>query len=234
LTRRLNIINVDFIEQFGWVDAIVRLNEHYPKTEPATIVPRVVTESFTWTLKAINKNGILYVEATTGSPFRAQQGQIHVYPPQDPFPADPAGKARAWKWDNDAQVWNTGLKWTPGMRIAWVAEKSPNGPRVPFLKLETVGPVSSKGATYTWKLRIGNDDGKLFLEGDTDAPFRAQQGQLHVYPPGSAFPPTPTGRRRSGNGTMRRIHGVPVCRGTAGGTSHGWRSNRPTGRTRPS
>jgi hypothetical protein len=186
LTRRLNIINVDFIEQFGWVDAIVRLNCNYPeiwpKTWPSTIVPQVAAQSFTWTLKAINKNGILYVEATTGSPFRAQQGQIHVYSPEDPFPADPAGKARAWKWDNDAQEWNTGLKWTPGMGIAWVAEKSPNGPRVPFLKLETLGAESTRAATYTWKLRIGNDDGNLFLEGDTDAPFRAQQGQLHVYP----------------------------------------------------
>jgi hypothetical protein len=75
LTRRLNIINVDFIEQFGWVDAIVRLNCNYPeiwpKTWPPTIVPQVAAQSFTWTLKAINKNGILYVEATTGSPFRA-------------------------------------------------------------------------------------------------------------------------------------------------------------------
>ena len=46
LKRRLNIINVDFIEQFGWVDVIVRLNEHYPKTEPATIVPRDATREF--------------------------------------------------------------------------------------------------------------------------------------------------------------------------------------------
>jgi hypothetical protein len=133
LTRRLNIINVDFIEQFGWVDAIVRLNCNYPeiwpKTWPPTIVPQVAAQSFTWTLKAINKNGILYVEATTGSPFRAQQGQIHVYSPEDPFPADPAGKARAWKWDNDAQEWNTGLNWTP----AWA---SPGSQRTPPTGLE--------------------------------------------------------------------------------------------------
>ncbi len=189
LARRLNIINVDFVEQFGWVDAIVRLNV-YPKTEPATIVPRVATESFTWTLKAINNNGILSVEASAFAPFRAQQGQIHVYSAQD----DPAGKARAWAWDNEAQVWNTGLKWTPGMCIAWVAEKSVNGPRVPFLKLKTVNDVSTKGAKFTWKLRIGDDNGKLILEGDTDAPFRAQQGQLHVYPLGSTFPSNPDGK----------------------------------------
>ena len=192
-----------------------------PQDRAPTIVPRVVTESFTWTLKAINKNGILYVEATTGSPFRAQQGQIHVYPPQDPFPADPAGKARAWKWDNDAQVWNTGLKWTPGMRIAWVAEKSPNGPRVPFLKLETLDAESSGTATYTWKLRIGNDggkndDGKLILEGDTDAPFRAQQGQLYVYPLGSTFPSNSDGKAEKwkwDNEAHPWRVGVPYSRG---------------------
>jgi hypothetical protein len=194
LKRRLNIINVDFVEQFGWVDAIVRLNEHYPKTEPATIVPRVVTESFTWTLKAINNNGILSVEASAFAPFRAQQGQIHVYSAQNGFPADPAGKARAWVWDNEARPWNTGLKWTPGMCIAWVAEKSSDGPRVPFLKLTTATPITSEGATYTWKLRIGDDQGKLVLEGDTDAPFRAQKGQLHVYPQGSTFPSNPDGK----------------------------------------
>ena len=107
---------------------------------------------------------------------------------------DPAGKARAWAWDDEAQVWNTGLKWTPGMCIAWVAEKSVNGPRVPFLKLKTVNDVSTKGAKFTWKLRIGDDNGKLILEGDTDAPFRAQQGQLHVYPLGSTFPSNPDGK----------------------------------------
>ena len=78
------------------VDAIVRLNCNYPeiwpKTWPATIVPQVAAQSFTWTLKAINKNGILYVEATTGSPFRAQQGQIHVYSAQDPFRPIPRGR----------------------------------------------------------------------------------------------------------------------------------------------
>lgn len=33
-TRRLNIINVDFVEAFGWVDAIIKLNYHHPKTWP--------------------------------------------------------------------------------------------------------------------------------------------------------------------------------------------------------
>jgi hypothetical protein len=72
-------------------------------------------------------------------------------------------------------------------------EKSPNGPHVPFIELVTVGEVSSKEANYTWKLRIG-DNGNLLLEGDTDAPFRAQQGQLHVYSLGSTFPSNPDGK----------------------------------------
>jgi hypothetical protein len=200
LKRRLNIINVDFVEQFGWVDAIVRLNEH-PKTEPATIVPQVTTESFTWTLKAVNNNGILIVEANSFAPFRAQQGQIHVYSAKDGRPADLdtcepkfRGKPLAWAWDNEARAWNTGLKWDPGMCIAWVAQMSPNGPRVPFLELKTKDAVSTKGAKFTWKLRIGDDQGKLVLEGDTDAPFRAQQGQLHVYKLGSTFPSNPDGK----------------------------------------
>ena len=33
-TRRLNVINVDFVDEFGWVEAIVKLNETYPKTWP--------------------------------------------------------------------------------------------------------------------------------------------------------------------------------------------------------
>jgi Phosphatidylinositol-specific phospholipase C, X domain/Jacalin-like lectin domain len=32
--RRLNVINVDFVDEFGWVEAIVKLNETYPKTWP--------------------------------------------------------------------------------------------------------------------------------------------------------------------------------------------------------
>jgi hypothetical protein len=195
LTRRLNIINVDFIQRFGWVDAIVSLNEHDPKVTPAAMVPVIVAQNFTWSLKACNRDGVLHIETSTLAPFRAQQGQIHVYSAQNGFPADPdQGKTEAWAWDNDAQQWNTGLKWTRGMCIAWVAEKAANGPRVPFLKVETDTPVSSARATYTWYLRIGNGDGKLFLEGDTTAPFRAQQGQLHVYPLHSTFPADPDGK----------------------------------------
>lgn len=198
LRRRLNIINVDFIQRFGWVDAIINLNYHYPKETPAAVAPQIATARFTWTLRALNKNGILHVESGTGAPFRAQQGQIHVYSAQHGFPADPDRRqTQAWAWDNDARQWNTGLAWAPGLCIAWVAEKSPNGPYAPLLKLVTTGAETVAEATYAWNLRIGNDkslegdNGDLFLEGDTDAPFRAQAGHLHVYPLGSPFPADP-------------------------------------------
>lgn len=193
LTRRLNIINVDFVEAFGWVDAIVRLNAHYPKTWPALVVPELQKHSYTWTLKAVNRNGTLHVQASTTAPFRAQQGQIHVYRSGAGFPADPAGKAEKWQWDNEAHDWNTGLRWTAGMHIAWVAEKPPNGPYVLFLTLVTQGASTEARRTLTWLLRAGNADTKMLLEGDTDAPFRAQQGQLHVYKTGSMFPTDPAG-----------------------------------------
>ncbi len=192
LRRRLNIIAVDFIQRFGWVDAIVNLNHHHPKQTPTAMVPQVHTSRFTWTLRATNENGVLHIESGTDAPFRAQQGQIHVYSPQPGFPADPDRRqTQAWAWDNDARRWNTGLPWAPGMCVAWVAEKSPNGPYAPFLKLVTADAVTLAEATYTWNLRIGNDNGDLFLEGDSDAPFRAQAGHLHVYPLHSPFPDDP-------------------------------------------
>ena len=56
LTRRLNIVNVDFIDRFGWVEAIVRLNTHFPKTTPSAMVSHVVERRCTWTLKAVNQD----------------------------------------------------------------------------------------------------------------------------------------------------------------------------------
>jgi hypothetical protein len=193
LTRRLNIINVDFVEQFGWVDAIVRLNGHYPKNWPPVVVPEVQRSSFWWKLKAINKNGTLHIHAETSAPFRAQQGQIHVYRTNGGFPDDPEGKAEEWCWDNDAHDWDTGLKWTSGMPVAWVAEKAPNGPYVLFLTLVTDAPTTEAQKTFTWTLRSGSGATKMLLEGVSDAPFRAQQGQLHVYKANSQFPANPDG-----------------------------------------
>lgn len=195
LQRRLNIINVDFIQRFGWVDAIVNLN-NYPKTWPVAITPQVAAQSHTWTLRAFNHQGTLNIQASTTAPFRAQQGQIYVYAAGHTVPADPDNQAAAWAWDNDAHSWDTGLKWAKGMHVVWIAEKTANGPHTIFLTLPTSNAEDKATATFTWKLRLGQDsNNKLILEGDTNAPFRAQQGQLHVYPQNMAFfPSDPDGK----------------------------------------
>ena len=74
-------------------------------------------------------------EGDTDAPFRAQQGQLHVYPPGSAFPSDPDGKAERWQWDNEAHPWRVGVPWNRGRNIAWVAQQSPNGPNTPFLKV---------------------------------------------------------------------------------------------------
>jgi hypothetical protein len=44
-------------------------------------------------------------------------------------------------------------------------------------------------ATYTWKLTAFERQGNLWVEFDSDAQFRAQQGQVSVY--NNPFPPNP-------------------------------------------
>jgi hypothetical protein len=46
--------------------------------------------------------------------------------------------------------------------------------------------------TYTWTLQAKQQHGNLFLMWNTNAPFRAQQGQITVYK-GTSFPPNPQG-----------------------------------------
>lgn len=45
-------------------------------------------------------------------------------------------------------------------------------------------------ATYTWTLTAFQRQGDLWLQWSTDAPFRAQQGQIAVYQ-GTTWPPNP-------------------------------------------
>jgi hypothetical protein len=45
-------------------------------------------------------------------------------------------------------------------------------------------------AQYTWNLVAYEQQGKLWLEWSTTAPFRAQQGQIMVYK-GTSFPQNP-------------------------------------------
>lgn len=44
--------------------------------------------------------------------------------------------------------------------------------------------------TFTWQLEAFEEKGKLHLQWSTNAPFRAQQGQISVYK-GSSWPSNP-------------------------------------------
>lgn len=51
--------------------------------------------------------------------------------------------------------------------------------------------TNAKTKSYSWTLEPYQNHGKLWLKWSTDAPFRAQQGQLRVYS-GDHFPTDPT------------------------------------------
>lgn len=96
----------------------------------------MASASFTWNLEAYQSQGYLWLKWNTNAPFRAQQGQIHVY--KGSFPSDPTKETRVWSWDNENnRNWNTGLPWGTGWNCAYIAEASPNGPYVYFIKLTT-------------------------------------------------------------------------------------------------
>ena len=67
----------------------------------------------------------------------------------------------------------TRTEWNAKVFIPRFKGESPNGPWITFLKLVTSGSQARSEKTFTWKLRTGRLDGLLYLEGDTDAPFRA-------------------------------------------------------------
>ena len=98
--------------------------------------------AFEWWLKAYEKQGNLWLEWGTNSPFRAQQGQIHVY--KGDFPSNPEKDTKKWTWDNEnTGGWDTGLRWGTDWNCAYIAQKSPNGPYTFFIKLttdHTMGP----------------------------------------------------------------------------------------------
>jgi len=185
--RRFNIINVDYIEQFGWVEAIINLNAHTKKTSPQVMTPIINEATYEWTLTARNKNGKLQIESSSTAPFRAQQGKIHIYKDRHSFPVNPDANVQDWAWDNEAHSWDTGIKWEDDMCIAWVAERPANGPRVYLLQLKLSKHQHTAKKAYTWKLRHAYSKELLIYDCDTDAPFRAQQGQIHIYPLNSHF-----------------------------------------------
>lgn len=102
--------------------------------------------SFNWNLEAYESHGNLWLRWNTNAPFRAQQGQIHVY--KAGFPSDPTKDTAAWSWDNENnRNWDSGQKWGTGWNCAYIAEASPNGPYTYFIKLTTtsaMGPNVSK------------------------------------------------------------------------------------------
>jgi hypothetical protein len=51
-------------------------------------------------------------------------------------------------------------------------------------------------ASYSWTLTAKQQHGNLWLQWSTDAPFRAQQGQISVYS-GTAFPSNPQDDRKA-------------------------------------
>lgn len=63
-------------------------------------------------------------------------------------------------------------------------------------KFDASVPDASKGAQYTWFLTAYQQQGNLWLKWTSDAPFRAQQGQISVYA-GSSFPSNPQDDRKN-------------------------------------
>ncbi|OHX10205.1 hypothetical protein BI347_20575 [Chromobacterium sphagni] len=87
-----------------------------------------VSESYTWTLTAFQQQGTLWLQWHSTAPFRAQQGQIHVYAGTQ-FPSNPQDQTKAWKWDDASNdPWNTDLPWGSKWFCAWIAQEPPNGP----------------------------------------------------------------------------------------------------------
>ena len=57
-------------------------------------------------------------------------------------------------------------------------------------------PDVNQSAQYTWTLTAYQQQGNLWLKWSTNAPFRAQQGQISVYK-GSSFPSNPQDDRKT-------------------------------------
>lgn len=102
--------------------------------------------SYSWKLYAFESQGKLWLKWGTDSPFRAQQGQIHVYKGNS-FPQKPTDDTTKWSWDNEnngtTTGWNTGLNWGTGWHCAYIAEASPNGPYVYFIQIVTDASMGS-------------------------------------------------------------------------------------------
>lgn len=107
----------------------------------------MASATYIWDLEAYEQQGRLWLKWSTNAPFRAQQGQIHVYKGTG-YPSDPTKDTEKWSWDNEnTGGWNTGLAWGTGWKCAYIAEASPNGPYVYMIRLTTssdMGPDVAK------------------------------------------------------------------------------------------
>ena len=100
------------------------------------------TEQYQWTIAAYEERGNLWLKWETNSPFRAQQGQLHVYN-NSSFPNNPQDDTKAWFWDTNSptNTWDTGLPWGTGWYCAWIAEKPANGPYTYVVQTITDGSM---------------------------------------------------------------------------------------------
>ncbi|HEX5727604.1 MAG TPA: hypothetical protein VFX98_19180 [Longimicrobiaceae bacterium] len=99
----------------------------------------MASRSFTWNLTAFQRQGNLWLQWSTDAPFRAQQGQIHIYSGTS-FPSNPQDDTKAWTWDNyNNSPWDSGQRWGSDWYCAYIAEKSPNGPYAYVIQLVTQG-----------------------------------------------------------------------------------------------
>lgn len=96
----------------------------------------MASENFNFELKAYENQGNLWLKWDTTAPFRAQQGQIHVYKGSS-FPSNPQEDLKTWNWDDQKSPWDTGLQWGTGWHCAWVAQKPSNGPYTYVVKVIT-------------------------------------------------------------------------------------------------
>lgn len=92
--------------------------------------------TYKWSLSAFQRQGNLWLAWNTDAPFRAQQGQIHVYKGQS-FPQNPTDNSAAWNWDTSNSPWDTGLRYGSDWYCAYIAQSPPNGPYVYMIQLTT-------------------------------------------------------------------------------------------------
>jgi hypothetical protein len=104
------------------------------------VQPLTNSANFQWSLTSYESQGMLYLSWNTDAPFRAQQGQIHVYENQD-FPVNPTDETKKWTWDfsgdHTNSPWNTGLPYGSNWLCAYIAQSPATGPYVYLIQLTT-------------------------------------------------------------------------------------------------